>query len=50
MNNTFLYRFETAEQKLEFKIAATIDKKSMNEVFGEFVARYLLEKKGTKNS
>jgi hypothetical protein len=47
-DNTYCFRFESAKQKQEFKIAATIENKSMNEILGEFVVRYLSEKKGTK--
>lgn len=41
----FSFRFDSAEQKLEFKIEAAKENKSMNQVLGELARGYLERKK-----
>lgn len=44
-NTQFLFRFETVQEKIDFKIEATKQNKSMNQLMGEQVARLLKETK-----
>lgn len=41
----FSFRFDSAEQKLEFKIQAAKENKSMNQLLGERVRGYLRDKR-----
>lgn len=41
----FSFRFDNAKQKLEFKIEAAKENKSMNQLLGELAKGYLREKK-----
>lgn len=45
VNNPFPFRFPSREIKQEFKITAFNLNKSMNELLGEIVVRYLKETK-----
>lgn len=48
-NNSYLFRFPTSEDKKNFKLVATNLNKTMNELLGELVTRYLREKKEAGN-
>jgi hypothetical protein len=45
MNINFVFRFPDADTKLNFSVAAAKLNKSMNELLGEIVTRYLEETK-----
>ena len=45
MNINFVFRFPDADTKLNFRVAAAKLNKSMNELLGEIVTRYLEETK-----
>lgn len=45
MNINFVFRFPDADTKLDFRVAAAKLNKSMNELLGDIVIRYLEETK-----
>ena len=46
-NTQFLLRFDTIEEKIDFKVEATKQNKSMNQLLGELIKGYLRKvKKG----